>query len=306
MDNRVVNKQISIIQIIEVAKYLLEYKGAYDEKFEIEESRNKDLPYNEKNYEYEYGMTKLQYTVSLKEGKSLTEDDFNWFVDELSQTDKIKNISLCLSISFETKDSNNKEIRNRIYASVDFSENEARISIDTTNQENEAHRIYSEILRRLEENDDRYNKTIKNRNIRIQSFCISAGLILSYILYITLKINETKLLNIFIGALNNKYVIIIGQWITALVLGNIFSSWIINMIYKPLLPGKKYVGYNSDTYESIYKDDVEDYKSYSEVHFGKYADAEKRRNMIEEIFNVTNKILLFQLIISFILFLILR
>ena len=51
MDNRVVNKQISIIQIIEVAKYLLEYQGAYDEKFEIEESRNKDLPYNEKNYE---------------------------------------------------------------------------------------------------------------------------------------------------------------------------------------------------------------------------------------------------------------
>ncbi len=308
MDNKVVNKQISIKQIIKVADYLKKYKSKYDEIFEVEEKKNKDLPYSEKNYEYEILSLNLKYTISLKEGKNLTESDYDWFIDILNKPEKIKDICLNLYISFETKSEidNTNKIPNKIYVDVDFSENNAKISIDTTNQESEAHIIYSDILNILEENEDRYNKTIKNRKRRIQSFCISIGLIFSYILYIVLKINESKIPDDFIQYLDNKYVLIIGQWIMAIVLGNIFTSWIIQTIYSPLLPDTKYAGYNSSTYKSIYKDDIDDYKSYSEIHFGKYADAEKRRNAIEKIYKITSKILLVQLVISLVLYLILK
>ena len=62
MNNKVVNKQISINQIIKVADYLKEYKAKYDEILEREEKKNKDLPHSEKNYEYEFWNLKLKYT----------------------------------------------------------------------------------------------------------------------------------------------------------------------------------------------------------------------------------------------------
>ena len=48
LDNKVVNKQISLDQIIKVADYLEDYKEKYDKKFEIEENKNKDIPFGEK------------------------------------------------------------------------------------------------------------------------------------------------------------------------------------------------------------------------------------------------------------------
>lgn len=68
----------------------------------------------------------------------------------------------------------------------------------------------------------------------------------------------------------------------------------------------KYVRYDSSAHKSIYKDDIDDYKSYSEIHFGKYADAEKRRNTIEKIYKITSKVVLVQLAISLVLYLILK
>ncbi len=40
MNNKVVNKQISLKSIIKVANYLEEYKEKYDRKFELEENKN--------------------------------------------------------------------------------------------------------------------------------------------------------------------------------------------------------------------------------------------------------------------------
>ena len=49
MENRVVNKQIPIKKIIDVANYLEDCKDRYDNTFKQEEIKNKDLPYNQKN-----------------------------------------------------------------------------------------------------------------------------------------------------------------------------------------------------------------------------------------------------------------
>jgi hypothetical protein len=54
------------------------------------------------------------------------------------------------------------------------------------------------------------------------------------------------------------------------------------------------------------QDDIDDFIEHSEVHFGKFWDAEKRRNKIEKIYKITNKIVLIQFLISVVLFLILE
>lgn len=118
--------------------------------------------------------------------------------------------------------------------------------------------------------------------------------------------NKEKLTPDIAGYLNNKNILIFGQWFVAILLGNVASFWYILSVYRPLLPDAKYSGYNSSTYKSVYKDDIADYLEHSEVHIGKFWDAEKRRNKIEKIYKITSKIVLVQLAISVVLFFILK
>lgn len=312
MENKVVNKQIPIKSIIDVANYLDDYKNRYDNVFEKEEMQNKNLDYSEKNYEHENGSTELRYTVRLVNGKEMTETDYNWFIGMLNDLRAIEEIRLNLRISYYGKQGNERHnsVYNQISASVEFRDaqhelnySDAHVNVQTTNQESEAHNIYSTIMNTLENNEDRFNKTIKHRKIRMQSLCISVGIVLSYILFVILKINQGNLPTFLAEYLGNKYVIVFGQWFAAILLGNVFAYWYILSIYKPLLPSTKYAGYNRSTYKAQYTDDIDDYLEHSEIHFGKYWDAENRRNKIEKIYKITSKIVLVQLLISVILYL---
>ena len=315
MNNKVVNKQIPLSSITDVANYLEDYKEKWDKIFQQENEKNKNKPYGEKNYEYENGDTDLKYTIEFHNGKNITESDYNWFVGNLSEPRTIKGIELYMSIRYNTRsqNSNYNDIYNKITVTLYFRDcggelkySDVSINVDTTNQENEAHNIYSTIMNTLENNPDRYDKTIKNRKIRTQCFTISVGIILSYILYIILRINEDAISPVFSGYLSNKYILVFGQWFVAILLGNVFSYWYILSLYKPLLPQAKYAGYNYSANRGKYTDDVDDYVEHSEVHFGKFWDAEKRRTKIEKIYKVTKIILLVQLVISVILFLVIK
>lgn len=308
MNNKVVNKQIPLKSIIQIANNLEEYKEKYDKIFQSEEEKNKNLSYSEKRYEYEHGSAKIAYTIEFKNGKSIKEDNYNWFIDNLKNANEIKHISIDMWISFEKPEYGERRNSNfnKIYAYLYFRENEASIQIDTDHQEQEAHSLYSEIMDILENNEERYNKTIKNRAIRTQCFTITIGIILSYIIYVVLKINLNKLPETIANIVNNKYAIVFGQWIVAIILGNFVSDWFISMIYKPLVPEKRYAGYNYSSHKSMYRDNVEDYIAHPEVHFGKYADAENRRLKIEKIYKITRICVLIQLVISVVLFFVIK
>lgn len=268
-----------------------------------------------KNYEYENGNIEVRYTIDFHNGQNLTESNYNWFVSNTNNPKAIKNIEISLSNTYYTKSngSDTNNTYNKVYVSAEFRDcgmnlkcSDVIVNVDATNQESEARNVYSTIMNILEDNPDRYDKTIKFRKIRMQSFTISIGIILSYILYVVLMMNKEKLTPDIVGYLDNKNILIFGQWFVAILLGNVASFWYIFSIYKPLLPESKYAGYNSSTYKSVYKDDIADYLEHSEVHIGKFWDAEKRRNKIEKIYKITRLVVLIQIVISTILFLILK
>lgn len=308
MDNKILNKQIPLETIIKIADYLEDYKENYDKKFELEINKNKNLPYGEKKWEYENGSTSISYTIELKNGKTMKENNYNWFITNLNNPKGIQSIYISVYVSFFTKSSNStmNDLYNKIDATLYFREKDCSIDVNTTNQESQAHNLYSTLMNILEDNKDRYDKTMKYVGVRTQCFTISVGLILSYILFIALKININKLPELLVMYMNNKYVLILGQWFISILLGNLASYWFIYSIYKPLLPETKYVGYNYSNNTGMYKDDVDEYIGHSEIHFGKYWDAEKRRNTIEKIYKFTKIILLIQLLISIVLLLILN
>ena len=92
MNNKVVNKQIPLETIVKVANHLEDYKEKYDRKFELEQNRNKNIPYGEKQWEFENGNTTINYTIEFKNGKNIKESDYNWFIGNLNQPNTINQL----------------------------------------------------------------------------------------------------------------------------------------------------------------------------------------------------------------------
>lgn len=312
MKNTIVNKQIPISSIIDVANYLEKYKEDYLKKFHDDELKNKNIPIKEQRWSYGYSHAEVNYIIEFHDGKSITEKNYNWFIDTIKNPKSIKCIELALNIWYTSDISNDESQSNSIHVDISFREAfsdlrycDLYLSVETKNRESEAYSIHSNIVDILEKNEERFNKTIKLRQLRIQSFSIVVGLILSYILYLLLIINKSALNPIMISYLSNKYLIVFGQWFLAILLGNLFGCWYILSIYRPLLPNTRYAGYDYSSSKSIYKDDIDEYVKHSEIHIGQFWDAAQRRNKIEKIYKITNKIILVQLLISIVLFFVL-
>lgn len=312
MKNTIVNKQIPISSIIDVANYLEKYKEDYLKKFHDDELKNKNIPIKEQRWSYGYSHAEVNYIIEFHDGKSITEKNYNWFIDTIKNPKIIKCIELALNIWYTSDISNDESQSNSIHVDISFREAfsdlrycDLYLSVETKNRESEAYSIHSNIVDILEKNEERFNKTIKLRQLRIQSFSIVVGLILSYILYLLLIINKSALNPIMISYLSNKYLIVFGQWFLAILLGNLFGCWYILSIYRPLLPNTRYAGYDYSSSKSIYKDDIDEYVKHSEIHIGQFWDAAQRRNKIEKIYKITNKIILVQLLISIVLFFVL-
>lgn len=306
MQETIVNKQISKDTIIKTADYLKSLKDEYLKLFNEDESKNANLSYNEQDYTYKTGRITFNFNITEKNGKSVTKSEYDWFVENMQNTKSIQSVKLELIIGFYSKGEGSKtnNIFNQISIFVYFRENDVDINVRTTNQDNQVDTLFNNIVDILNNNKDRYDKTIKFRKLKIQSFCISIGIVISYILFVLLKF---RVINVDIQELlSNKYFVIIGQWIIAITLGNLTSYWFIYNLYKPLLPKTRYKGYDTSARKSVYMDDIDEYKQHCEIHIGKYFDADKRRLKIENIFKVTRIVILVQVLVSVILFLVLR
>ncbi len=306
-EEKIVNKIIPIETIIEVANYLEDQKEEYQRIFEKEEQRNAGLKYSEQVYEYKGNNPKVQYTIRFKDGREITEADYNWFVGMLNNLNSIEQITFYSTISY----SSNARTREHyeymhLYTWVHFREDTTTIRVDGKNMEEQVYRVHSYLRGTIENNDDRYNKTVKNRKLRIQSLCFSIGFVLSYIIYFILIANKNKIPVELSSYLDNKMVIIIGQWFISALVGNILGLPIMLALYRNILPKAKYSHYSKSSHKSVYVDNVEDFVAHNEVQIGKFANNGKNREIIEKIYKITSKIILVQVAISILLFFILK
>ena len=310
LKSQIVEDEIfNIRNILKFAQILESYRQEWLQKKEIQE-KSAQIKVDKKN-KYDGLNSYVEYNIVWYDGKDKSERDQKWFLDNLESTIKdIKRIYISYHLSFF--DYTNNGVLCTLSSSCSFYlgddnyDSNTRYSVDSSNMEQEADNLYSKITNVFRDNAVRYDKTIKNRNLRMQSFCVALGIVLSYILYIVLKICSGNFPEFFVNLLANKNVIVFGQWIVAIIAGNVFGIWYMNSLYKPLLPDRKYVGYNTNKRESIYKDMVDEYKEDSELQFGKFYDLKDRRNKIEKIFKYSSIIVLIQLVISIILFLVLK
>ena len=306
-EETIVNKIIPIETIIEVANYLEDQKNEYIRLCQGDERKNAGLRYSDQVYEYKNNVIKMEYTIRFKDGKEITEQNYNWFISNINNLSIIERISFCCWISYSSKI---KEKGKYEYIHLDsfvyFYEDHVSFKVDGKNNEEQAYRIHSYLRGILENNDERFNKTVKNRKLRIQSFCLSIGFGLSYIIYLVLIANKAKLNTQIGNVLNNKMFIIFGQWFISILLGNILGYPIMMILYKKILPRAKYSHYSRSSHKSVYVDNLKDFTSHDEVQIGDFANNGKNREIIEKIYKITSKIVLVQFALSILFFIIMR
>lgn len=306
-EEKIINKIIPIGTILEVANYLEDQKEEYQGLYRKEEQKNEGLKFSEKVYEYKGETTKVEYTVRFKDGKEITEANYNWFVGMLNNLKVIEKIEIHSYISYASNArEKGKYEYMRLYTHVYFREESTTINVDGKNMEEQVHRVHSYLRGIIENNDDRYNKTVKSRKLRIQSLCLSIGFVLSYIIYFILIANKNKIPDILSGYLDNKIVIIIGQWFVSAIVGNILGLPIMLALYRNILPNAKYSHYSKSSHKSVYVDNIEDFIAHDEVQIGKFANNGKNREIIEKMYKITSKIVVLQVVVSIVLFFILK
>lgn len=306
-EEKIVNKIIPIETIIEVANYLENQKEEYQKIFQREEQKNTGLKYSEQVYEYKGDNPKVQYTIKFKDGKEITEQNYNWFIGMLNNLNAIEEITFYSVIYYSSNSGTRKHYEYmHLYTWVHFREDTTTIRVDGKNMEEQVYKLHSYIRGVIENNEDRYNKTVSSRKLRIQSLCFSIGFILSYIIYFILLANKAKLPGEMANYMNNRFVLVFGQWFLSAVIGNIFGLPIMMALYRNIIPKAKYSHYSRSSHKSVYVDNIEDFTSHNEVQIGRFTNNGKKRAIIEKIYKITSKIVLSQLALSILFFIILK
>lgn len=302
---KISNKLISINTIKKIADYFENEKEHYDKLNNYDKLFNKDLKYDSQHHIYNVYQNEVSYEFKFKSGESIEKSNYDWFIENLNTMNilSLESIWMHLRIEISSKKSHESNYNYKsIYLCINISEKDIWIDFKGNEMEDEVHKYHTDIINILNSCPPRYDKTIKNRFIRIQSLNLCLGFIFSYISIICLYFFNSNIpLNIQELIFSKNIIIILIFWAISAIFGNVFGHFINEKLYKNITPKQKYSHYSSSQKQSIYVDDVENYLTYVESQIGIFHDSIERRNKINKIFKKTLPIVIFHLIVSVII-----
>lgn len=297
---------IKIAELLEKEKLHYQKLGLYDKKFN----------YYNKNEVNVYRVSKdvVHYDVRLKSGENIEKEDIEWLKSQL--TDRflpaIESIHMSFGMFVSSERTNNTDVNstNKLKSlNVDLYlyENEVHFSVDTTELEDEAYKLHSDIANIFNSCPNRYNKTIKRRFIRSQCLSLSIGFVIAYIAILLLNIKYDNLPDVVHRVIEStRYSYVIIFFIIAFGIGNIIGQGITAALYSGIAPKKKYSHYDSSSRKNVYVDNITEYVEHNEVQIGKYYNSAAKRSRIEKIFKVTGIIVAIQIFVAIVYCLIIR
>ena len=299
---------ISIDTLIKIADYFEKEKEHYSKLYEYNKLLNQNLKLDNQRYVYNGYTNTVSYKLEFFSGEKIGKDDYNWFIQKLSSSDmsSIKSITITFyTQSSSQKNSQSKSIFNDISIYLQFCVDHIYTTFESKNMEEESNKIHSDIIDILQRCPTRYDKTIKNKFIRMQSLNLSIGFVFGYILLLITYIFKDKLPSNITDLLffNKNIVIVLLFWAISSIFGNAIGQSINNKLYKNIAPSRKYSHYSPSQKQSVYVDNVNDYVAHVETQIGIFYDSIKKRKKIERIFKKTLPIVLLHIVISIIVIL---
>lgn len=153
------------------------------------------------------------------------------------------------------------------------------IEVNLSSDDKKMDDIYQLIKEKILHAPERYDRVIKKKSSITNKIGFALGMIPSLVICTLL---------VFVPAIKQIYgmtyvLFPIATIILAFMIGNTVFGGKLDHLYSTIVPEKKYAGYDSTNYKSIYKDDIEKFVETSEIIIGKNIDNIKNRKEIVEL-----------------------
>ena len=255
------NKIISSDDLTQIFQLMGETLKKYLKVSQQEEMQNRmlDTPYQ--NYTFKDEGSKMKVTVDFYDNTNITFDNYDNFMGIFySRIDEIKTMDIYYALNYTVMTPAPNRSRNFYTQSIQMHINENKLDI-TLNLKSADPKL-----------DEIYNF--------INTVSFGAGMIPGIVI--------TSLL-LFIPVVNNiilkGYVVYpIVAVILSYMIGSMISSSKLDKYYEPIVPSKKYAGYDSTNYKRIYKDDIDSFVGTSEILIGKKINNLDNRRMIKKVY----------------------
>lgn len=222
---------------------------------------------------------KFKCTINFYDDTNITFDNYNSFISIYnSRIHEIKSMYVSYRYSYWIQ--HGKE-DNLISQSIHLNIYEYKMNIDVnlSSADKKMDDVYQLIKEIILKAPERYDRIVKQKSSITNKITFALGIIPSVIICTLLS---------FVPAIRYVYgagyvvypivVVLLGFMIGGTVFGGKLDK-----LYSTIVPSKKYAGYDSTNYKSIYKDDIDDYVQKSEIIIGKNISNVKNRKEIEEL-----------------------
>lgn len=297
------NKIITYNDLIEIFSKMYEKFEYYKKIYNNEELQNRVLDYNYQNWTFKDAGSVLTFDVDFYDNSNIKFDKYENFIGVFNnRLHEIKYIHVNFHLMYSIKESEqNLGHSDNFYSqriNIMITENKMEFEFSLNSSDKKIDDIYELIKNKIQKAPSKYSFVIAKKSTITVVIAFALGFIpVNIILFLLcILIRDIK---VFFDSFVLWYPIC--SLILTYFIGNIIANNMLDDLYKNIVPEKVYSGYNSNTGNSIYKDDIDNYTKKSEILIGKNINNLKCRKEIRKKYEKYKKYIPYEIIVLVIL-----
>ena len=258
---------------------------------EYQNISNQEATQNEKyerNYQH-WTLKRFEGTflsnIEFYDATNVKIDNFNTFISLFNtRLQDIKTIGITYSYSYWIQNGPQETyVSKRIYMNI--FENRFTVEFKIPSIDDKMVDIYQLIKDVILRSPEKYDRILKKKSAIENKASFVAGIIPSFVICTLLAFFEPARELYF-----STYIVYpIVMAILAMFIGSMLTGSKFDKLYSTIKPNQKYAGYDTTSHKSVYKDDIDDFVSKSEIIIGKNVDNLKNRAEIANLDEMYSK-----------------
>lgn len=280
------NKIITSEALMEIIQTMNETLKKYERIGDQEKLQNQMLETKYQAYTYKYSTSKLTFDVNFNDNTDIHIDRYEAFSGiYYSRLTEIKSINVHMYAFYDTKKEGEQSTSYSQSITMYITNKKMDISINLKSEDPKFDNVYNKIKEKILTAPEKYDETIRNKSKIMNTVAIATGtipaIIITSIFLFVPEVNKVLLKGIVVYPLVVAFLMYF--------IGSIIANAKLDKYYDPIMPDKKYAGYDTTNHKSVYKDDVDQYINTSDILIGTKVNNLTYREKINEIYNKYKK-----------------
>ncbi len=291
---KVANKIITTDDLANIFLKIWENSEDLKKTYKQEEITNSNLDRDMQNWDLKDLNCTLNFQVDFYDDTNIKFDNFHNFMAVFNnRLEEIKNIDVRYNCYYSIMKNGNWGEMIHQSISIDIFEYKMDINVSLSSYDKKLYEVYELVKNIVLNAPVKFDSIIEKKKVITNKISFIRGLVPAIILASGLFFIP------FVSELYLKTYVLypIGCLVFGYILGNMFFSGKLDLLYSKLIRDKKYVRYDIDSRKEIYEDNIEEYKLKAEILIGKNLNNLQYRKEIVDMQNKYQKYLPYELMV---------